>query len=207
TDRYGRITGDFNQQIAPTAAIRLNVMGHRNDVPDREVEKNERWGVAPSISYGLGTATTLSLAYLHQHDNNTPQYGVPTWEGHILPGADRSSYFGYENVDRQIDDTDAATFVLSHAFNDTLSIRNQTRWQRITQISVVDQPQGTFCLANGTSPANTGITACPAGYLPDQFQPNRSGTTRDTRNQLMATQTDLTANFRTGGTEHTLVAG
>src|SRR6185369_13469833 len=127
--------------------------------------------------------------------------------GHILPGADRSSYFGYENVDRQIDDTDAATFVLSHAFNDTLSIRNQTRWQRITQISVVDQPQGTFCLANGTSPANTGITACPAGYLPDQFQPNRSGTTRDTRNQLMATQTDLTANFRTGGTEHTLVAG
>src|SRR6478736_4622565 len=207
THSYGRITGDFNREIGATAALRLNVMGHRNDVPDREVERNRRWGIAPSISYGLGTATSLSLAYLHQRDDNTPQYGVPAWEGHILAGADRSSYFGYDNVDEQINDTDSATFVLDHAFNETLSVRNQTRWQRITQFSVVDQPQGTFCLEDGTSPANAGITACPAGYLPDQFQPNRSGTTRDTRNQLMATQTDLTANFRTGGTEHTLVAG
>jgi catecholate siderophore receptor len=110
-------------------------------------------------------------------------------------------------VDRQIDNTDAATFTLSHAFSDTLSVHNQTRWQQVTQLSVVDQPQGTFCLANDTSPGNTGITACPAGYLPDQFQPNRSGTTRDTRNRLMATQTDLTASLRTGGIEHTLVAG
>jgi len=207
TNSYGRITGDFNKEIGATAAIRLNVMGHRADVPDREVERNKRWGIAPSISYGLGTATTISLAYLHQYDNNTPQYGVPTYEGSILPGADRSSFFGYDNVDEQINDTDAATFVLSHVFNETMSVRNQTRWQRITQFSVVNQPQGTFCLANNTSPSNTGIAACPAGYLPDQFQPNRSGTTRDTRNDLMATQTDLTSLFNTGGMEHTLVTG
>ncbi len=207
-DHYGRVTGDFNQQIAQTAAVRLNVMGHRNDVPDREVERNERWGIAPSISVGLGTATTLSLAYLHQHDHNTPQYGVPTWEGNLLPGVDRSSYFGYADVDRQIDDTDVVTFTLSHAFSDTLSVRNQTRWQRVTQFSVVDPPQGTFCLADNTSPGNAGVSACPAGYLPDQYQPSGPrGTTRDTRNSLVATQTDLTTSFHTGGVEHTLVAG
>jgi len=214
TGSYGRITGDFNREIGPTAAIRLNVMGHRNDVPDREVENNKRWGIAPSISYGLGTATTLSLAYLHQRDDNTPQYGVPAWEGHILAGADRSSYFGYDNMDEQINDTDSATFVLDHAFNEAMSVRNQTRWQRITQQSVVDPPQGTFCLANNTSPTNPsgtlpgGIVACPAGYLPDQYQPSGPrGTTRDTRNDLMATQTDLRANFSTGALAHTLVAG
>jgi catecholate siderophore receptor len=208
SDEYTRATGDFNHQIGQTSAVRLNVMGHRNQVPDREVETNKRWGIAPSIAYGLGTATTLSLALLHQHDDNTPQYGVPTWEGNLLPGVDRSSYFGYSNVDQQINDTDAATFTLSHVFNDTLSLRNQTRWQQTDQYSVVDPPQGTFCLANGTSPSNTGIAACPAGYLPDQFQPSGPrGTTRDTRNQLLTTQTDLTVVFRTGAAEHTLVSG
>jgi catecholate siderophore receptor len=208
TDAYGRITGDLNHQTGTTSALRLNVMGHRNDVPDRDVERNKRWGIAPSFSYGLGTATTLSLSLLHQHDNNTPQYGVPTWEGSILPGADREAYFGYGNVDRQINDTDAATFLFSHVFNETLSLRNQTRWQRTDQFSRVDPPQGTFCLADGTSPSNAGVTACPAGYLPDQYQPSGPrGTTRDTRNELTATQTDLSANFSTGRAAHTLVAG
>ena len=96
TDDYTRIAGDFNHQLGATTAVRLNVMGHRNDVPDREVEKNRRWGVAPSLAFGLGTATSGSLSYLHQHDRNTPQYGVPTWDGRILPGARRESYFGYE---------------------------------------------------------------------------------------------------------------
>jgi catecholate siderophore receptor len=208
TDEYGRITGDFNRQIGGTAAIRLNVMGHRNDVPDREVERNKRWGIAPSISYGLGSSTTLSLAYLHQHDNNIPQYGVPTWDGNILPGVDRSSYFGYSNIDGQINDTDAATFALSHVFNDGLSLRSQTRWQQTDQRSVVDPPQGTFCLANGTSPSNAGVAACPTGYLPDQYQPSGPrGTTRDTRNQILTTQTDLTSSFATGAVRHTLVTG
>lgn len=207
-DDYTRATGDFNQQLGQTSAVRLNVMGHRNRVPDREVERNKRWGIAPSIAYGLGTATTLSLALLHQHDDNTPQYGVPTWEGNLLPGVDRSSYFGYSNIDQQINDTDAATFTLSHVFSDALSLRNQTRWQQTDQLSVVNPPQGTFCLANGTSPSNTGITACAAGYSPDQFQPSGPrGTTRDTRNQLLTTQTDLTTVLRTGTVEHTLVTG
>jgi catecholate siderophore receptor len=208
TDQYGRVSGDFNRQISDTGALRLNVVGHRNDVPGREVEQNERWGVAPSVSYGLGTATTVSLAYLHQHDNNIPQYGVPTWEGNILPGVDRESYFGYANVDKQTNDVDAATFALSHSFDANLSLRNQTRWQQTDQFAVVNPPQGTFCLANGTSPGNAGITACPAGYLPDQYQPSGPrGTTRDTSNQILINQTDLTANFSTGAVKHTLVTG
>ena len=208
TDTYGRVTGDFNRQVGATTALRLNVMGHRNDIPDREVERNRRWGIAPSISHGLGTATTLSLSFLHQHDDNTPQYGVPTWDGNLLPGADRSSYFGYASVDTQINDTDAVTLGLSHVFSDALSLRSQARWQQVDQLSIVDPPQGTFCLANGISPSNAGIAACPAGYLPDQYQPSGPrGTTRDTRNQLLTSQTDFTAGFNTGAAEHTLVAG
>ena len=208
TDQYGRVTGDFNQQLGDTTALRWNVMGHRNDVPDRQIERNRRWGIATSLAHGLGTRTALSLALLHQHDNNTPQYGVPTWEGRILPGADRQTYFGYGNVDRQVSDTDSATLIMDHAFSEALSLRSQSRWQQTDQFSRVDPPQGTFCLANGTSPSNAGVAACPAGYAPGQYQPSGPrGTTRDTRNRLLAMQSDLTTTFGTGPVKHTLVAG
>lgn len=209
TDKYARVTADINRQIGDTSAVRLNVMGHRNDVPDREFENNKRWGVAPSIAWGLGGATTFSLATLHQHDDNVPQYGVPTWEGNILPGASRESYFGYANVDEQLNDTDAVTFSVDHAFNTMLSLRNQTRWQQTDQFSVVNPPQGTYCLADGTSPNNaSGLIACPSGFAPGEYQPSGPrGTTRDTRNRILVSQTDLSAGFRTGTVQHTLVAG
>lgn len=208
TDRYGRVAGDFNHQIGDSAAVRLNVMGHRNDVPDREVEKNERWGVAPSVAIGLGQATTASLAYLHQHDRNTPQYGVPTWEGRILPGANRESYFGYADVDRQVNETDAVTLTLDHFASDNLSLRSQTRWQQTDQFLLVNPPQGTFCLADGTSPSNAGLAPCAAGFSPGEYQPSGPrGTTRDTRNRLFMTQADLTSRFTTGTAQHTLVFG
>ncbi len=208
TDAYGRIAADLNHQIGDSAAVRLNAIGHRNDVPDRDVEKNERWGIAPSVALGLGTATTVSLAYLHQYDRNTPQYGVPTWEGRILPGASRESYFGYADVDRQVNETDAVTLTLDHFVNDSLSLRSQTRWQQTDQFLLVNPPQGTYCLADGTSPSNAGLVACAAGFNPGEYQPTGPrGTTRDTRNRILATQADVTANLTTLGVDHTLVAG
>ena len=214
TDRYGRVAGDFNHQFGDSAAVRLNVMAHRNDVPDREVEENERWGVAPSVAFGLGTATTASLSYLHQYDRNTPQYGVPTWEGRILPGASRESYFGYANVDRQVNETDAVTLTLEHFASEAVSLRSQTRWQQTDQFLRVNPPQGAYCLADGTGLMSSNLTAtCPTPngqtqLLPGEYQPSGPrGTTRDTRNQLLTTQADLTSNFNTGRLQHTLVFG
>ena len=36
---------------------------HRNDVPGRDVEEYQRWGVAPAITFGIGRPTSLTLAY------------------------------------------------------------------------------------------------------------------------------------------------
>ena len=33
TDSYGRVTGDVNQTLGETTAVRMNVMAHQNDVP------------------------------------------------------------------------------------------------------------------------------------------------------------------------------
>lgn len=77
TDDYRRITADLNHQISDTAAFRINAMHHYNQVADRGPTEFERWGFAPSLSFGLGTPTRATLSYFHQKDDNIPDFGVP----------------------------------------------------------------------------------------------------------------------------------
>lgn len=209
TDDYGRMTADINHAFRNDNAIRANVVWHRNDVPGRDVERFERWGIAPSVAFRLGEATALTLGYFRQSDDNIPQYGVPTFRGGLLEGADIEAYYGYRNIDRQEIDADALSAVVKHDFNERSSLRNQTRAQRVDQLSQVDPPQGTYCLAStGLTPAGSpcvsnGVTVAPGFYLPS----GPRGTVRDTRNEALINQTDVIATFRTGGFEHSLVAG
>jgi catecholate siderophore receptor len=78
TDSYGRITVDSNTSLDNGVAFRINAMAHQNDAPGRDYEDFKRWGIAPSIAFGLGTDTRFTLSYFHQSDDNFPQYGVPT---------------------------------------------------------------------------------------------------------------------------------
>ncbi|MCS5946398.1 hypothetical protein LNP25_20695 [Klebsiella variicola subsp. variicola] len=39
--------------------------------------ENERYGIAPSLAFGLDTPTRLYLNYLHVRQNNTPDGGIP----------------------------------------------------------------------------------------------------------------------------------
>ncbi|ALN84687.1 tonB-dependent siderophore receptor family protein [Lysobacter capsici] len=204
TDSYARVTSDSNFVIGESSALRLNIMGHQNDVPGRDVETNERWGAAASLAFGLGGDTTWSLNYLHQEDQNTPQYGLPFFNGDGLPGVDRGNYYGYSNIDKQDIELDSLTSIIEHSFNDKFKIRNLTRWQQVDQFSLVDAVQGTWCLANNRTP--TGAT-CGA-TLPGNYSPSGPrGYGRDTRNTTIYNQTDLTTTFNTGAIEHNLVAG
>src|SRR5688572_12123920 len=109
TDAYGRATLDSNSRFGESGALRVNAMAHRNDAPGRDVEEFERWGVAPSLAFGLGTDTTFTLSYLHQEDDHVPQYGLPYFNGAPLPGVDASTYFGYRNIDTQEIEADQLT--------------------------------------------------------------------------------------------------
>lgn len=205
TDNYLRFTTDANQQFTDTTALRVNAMAHRNDVAGRDVENFERWGIAPSLALGLGTDTTLTLNYVHQRDKNVPQYGVPLINGRPLPGADSDTYYGYRNMDTQEIDTDGLTAILAHRFSDTLSVRNLARIQDVDQFSLVDAPQGTFCLPSGVQPNGA---ACPANVPPGSYLPSGPrGLGRDTTNRIIYNQTDFTVSFGAGGIEHTVVTG
>lgn len=204
TDAYARFTSDSNFVLGEGTALRLNTMAHQNDVPGRDVEENQRWGVAASLGFGLGSDTSWTLSYLHQRDDNTPQYGLPFFNGDVLPGVDRGNYYGYSNIDRQEVELDSLTSVIEHSFNERFKLRNLTRWQQVDQFSLVDAVQGTWCLGNNLTPtgASCGSTR-PGNYTPS----GPRGYGRDTRNTTLYTQTDLTATFNTGPIEHNLVAG
>ena len=205
TDNYLRFAADSNAQFNDSTALRLNAMIHRNDVAGRDVEKFERWGIAPSLALGLGTDTVLTLNYIHQEDDNVPQYGVPFIDGRPVPGVDPSTYYGYRNIDRQEIETDGLTAILTHRFSDALSVRNLARIQDVDQFSLVDPPQGTYCLPSGVQPNGT---ACPANVLPGQYLPSGPrGLGRDTTNRIVYNQTDLTTSFDTGAIGHTLITG
>lgn len=217
TDNYYRGTIDANVRASDLIAFRLNAMVHQNDVPGRDVEDYKRWGVAPSVTIGIDSPTRLTLQYFHQEDDNIPQYGVPYYKSSLsdgmIPGVDRSDYFGYRNVDTQEINVDQASAIFEHEFSDRVSIRNLTRWQDVTQLTIVGPPQGNYCLASNVQPSGASCTINPTG-LPSLTIPagyyyitGPRGNYRDSRNQLMYDQIDLRAVFDTGGIEHTLVLG
>ncbi|PTQ13578.1 TonB-dependent siderophore receptor [Sphingomonas oleivorans] len=206
TDDYYRATVDSNVRLTDLVALRLNGVVHRNDFPGRDVEKYKRWGVAPSATIGIDGPTSLTFQYLHQEDDNVPVYGVPYFKtglsDGILPGVDRSDYFGIENLDKQDIRLDQLTLRFVHEFSDAVSIRNLTRWQRVDQESVTSAPQGSYCLANGVTPVGAAC-ATPGFYSPS----GPRGLVRNQENQLLYTQTDLKAVADWGGMEHTVVLG
>jgi outer membrane receptor for monomeric catechols len=140
---YKRATADGNYQIGEHAAFRLNAMFHDAGVPGRDVTSFSRWGVAPSIAFGLGTPTRATLSTYHLQSNDTPDTGIPYNNGTFnrrtdgrpqlfgpgdgAPvGVDRSTYYGLSRDFRR-DQVDMGTLVLEHDFSNALKLRNTTR--------------------------------------------------------------------------------
>lgn len=59
---YRGVTADLNKRIGEDTAVRVNLMKHGAGSFRDEVESN-RWGIAPSVRFGIGTAHEFSLSY------------------------------------------------------------------------------------------------------------------------------------------------
>jgi catecholate siderophore receptor len=135
-----RGTIDINQQIDSTTAVRLNLMGHYNRVVGRDEVDSGRFGIAPSIAFGLGTDTTLTVDYMHFEDNRTPDYGVPvvTAPGQTVGrpvtefGVRRRNWYGFD-LDRDDVTVDRVTARLQHKATDWLTLYNDTRFSYVTR--------------------------------------------------------------------------
>ena len=181
-----RGTIDVNQpipQALPNAAVRLNLMAHRADVVDRDKIENKRLGFAPSIAFGLGTPTQITLSYVLQHEDNIPDYGFPYLNGRPLR-VDRESFFGLTKEDHERTWVNIGTARLDHRLNDIFNLRNTLRFSHVDRDSAVTNA---------------------SAVLPNTL--NRSRPQRDTQESILNNQTDLTAKFDTYGFKHTATTG
>jgi len=194
TDGYHRMTLDANQRldgVGTDSAFRLNLMAHENDVPGRNDIDRQRWGIAPSVLFGLSDATRLTLSYFHQVDDNLPDYGVPARDGEKLAGVSRDDYFGFRNFDKEDITSDAFTVKFEHDINDSLQLQNLTRYSRIDRDTVISAAHVNL------------VGVAPGRYTP--AGPQAYG--RDVASKMWINQLSLIGENDLLGMQHSWVAG
>ena len=196
---FGRATADLNVGDEMTGlagvGLRLNLMYHNADSPGRDFVETERMGVAPSFAVGLGSSTRAIVSYLYLRQNNVPDYGIPfvPATNTVLPQfadqpapVDFDNYYGLLARDYEKTRTHMLTFALEHDLTDTIRISNTTRYGYATRDSIYSSPR----FVNTTSTLITPQTQ-----------------SRDTVDEVWFNQSNLFAEFATGGLSHDLIAG
>jgi catecholate siderophore receptor len=193
---YWRGTGDFNLPLSATAAARVTVMQQSNGVVDRDQVHYKSYGVAPTLSLGIGTPTRLTLSYFKQEENDLPDYGIPFIDG-APANVNRSNYYGLANYDRTRTNTNIGTIRFEQDFGDDLTLSDSVRYANY----------GFEYLVTGSFLGNDFVPPPPPGtpyanILVSRDQPSSAGTTA-----LAINRTDLTRKFDSGEFRNALTGG
>ena len=193
---YHRDTGDFNLPLSDTAAARITVMDQRNNVVQRDEVTYRRYGVAPTLAFGIDTPTRLTLSYFKEEENNLPDYGIPFIDG-APAKVDRNNFYGLVNYDRTRTNTNIGTIRFEHDFNDAITFSDSLRYANYGFEYLVD---GSFLGNDFVPPPPPGTPY--ADILISRDQPSSAGTT-----SLAINRSDLTAKFGVAGFKNTLTSG
>lgn len=201
-----RATADFNRDLGDGMAVRINALASDGGVPGRDEVHKRVQGLAPSFAFGLGTPTRVIFQTQHLRQDGTPDGGVTTIgldgfydadfaEGGGAFGAtpakvDASNFYGsvddYEKVE-----ADMATVRIEHDFSKGVKLVNTARFgrakidRRLTSVGAVS--------ASSTDPASWTVT--------------RSRHANEQSNDILANQTNLSAELKTGSIKHALSGG
>lgn len=184
TDSTYRATADINRPLSDTSAFRIAALAHSNE-STRDVVDSRRYGVAPSLRFGIGTPTEVSISSVHQRRSDIPDYGFPFAAGGTKASPARpvnqphDRFYGYTD-DRFEQDVDILTARIEHKISPTLSLRNQTQY------------------------SDARIDAVPTTISAAGVRDRRE---REIDDRSLFNQTDLIGTFDTGGIRHSLVTG
>lgn len=178
-------------------AIRLNGFAHHNAVAGRDGARNDRWGIAPAVTFGLGTETRVALRHLHQTERDRPDYGIPWFAGTpAAPGrpvpVSRTNYYGFAN-DRLNADVNLVTARIEHDFGAALQWRTQLRYSSDSR----DFRYSEAILPSSVAPGDP-LGAVIVGR--NLFE----GSGRD---RFLQGHSEVQAGFDWGATHHDLIAG
>jgi catecholate siderophore receptor len=199
TDQTKRITADLDRPVpflGTGTAFRLNVMGHDSKFAGRDIAENRRYGVAPSLAFGLGTPTRLTLSYLREGSDDTPDYGIP-WLFNGPAPVERRNYYGFQHGNYLKTNVDLGTVKFEHDVNSNFTFRNQARYAHYTRDVRITEAQIDSTTLD-TDPLATPLGQI--GIIRNQIAVNSTET-------FLQDQADVTMKFRTGSLRHTVVTG
>jgi catecholate siderophore receptor len=189
TDPLFRSEIDVNQRIG-TVGVRMNGMYENGGVMGRDIAELDAYGLAPSITFGLGTDVRATFAYERLDRNDVPDGGV---HAQIVPGTSRynpafgaisrDTFYGLRTDFDKVE-TDAVLARLEYDISPFFTISNQTRWAQADRSARVVQP---FQVNGNVSDVN-------------QTDYNRENTS-------ISNMTNLAGTFVAGGFKHTISTG
>lgn len=198
SDGTKRLAADVNTPVrflGERTAFRANALVHESGVAGRNEVKAKRWGLAPSLAFGLGTPVRVTLSYYKLKQDNLPDYGIP-WvpnTNNVLAGyrdkpapVSRENFYGLVGFNFERLNQDTGTVRFEYDFSDSANVRSQLRYGRSTRDS---------------------ITGAPRFASNDTLVINRNNPSWITVDNIWDSQTDFQGRFRAGATQHAAVAG
>jgi catecholate siderophore receptor len=196
-----RVTADVNRTLSPTSAVRLNVMAQDGGVMGRDHTDNQAFGVAPSLSLGLGTPTRITIGSQHIRQDNLPDGGIPSIglkgfynaDAGVRAGGrvDSTNFYGiasdYEKVD-----ADMLTVKVEHDLASGGKLSNVSRYGKSKMDRILTGINAITATA-GSAPSTWTIARTRQAVLQD--------------NEILANQTNLISEFKLGGVAHTVSSG
>ena len=169
TDNYARITLDGNKDFNNGVAARVVVMGHQNEkAGQHDGAEYKRAGIAPSITFGLDTATRGTLSYYYLKTNDEPDSGIPYQYDTIKKvtagkpvDVKQGTYYGWKDRDFQKQENQIGTFKLEHDLTDNLVLSNTAVYSKSKNDYLWTQPddsQGNIVNGQVWRRVNTNLT-------------------------------------------------
>jgi catecholate siderophore receptor len=211
---YKRVTGDLNLKLGDIVAFRVEGLWHDQNVVDRDAIYARRWGVAPSVTIGLGTDTRLTASYYYLESHELPDSGIPyryvctasicnapagnvfttpavgtiTTKSGQTGYVARSTFYGLTDRDFRDTTTNQATLRIEHDFGG-ITLRNTARYNHSDQAYIYLLPDDS------------------TGNVFDTGNVWRRANTRYGYTKSIVDQFDLNGKFHTGGIVHSFAIG
>ncbi len=190
SDSVLRTTADLNKVIGQDAALRMNLMRTAGDNHGAKIDK---YGIAPTVSWGIGTRDEFSVGLFYLDVDNRPMSNIRYLEGSVPSALDAKDFYGSKS-DYLRGKASYATASWIHRFDGDTELRTQMR------AGTFDRSQwgSTASFASGTTVAN----------LSDRTVLNVVGLSpRQDRHEGVYLQSDYSTKAQWGGLQHQLQVG
>mgnify|MGYP003365075824 CR=1 FL=1 len=217
--QYYRGTLDFNQRLGDSTALRITGMGDEHNIVGRDFLYSHRWGIAPSLAFGIGQRATLVLQFMHQQENSIPDFGVPvvTRPGDAVGkpiteyGIRRTNWYGTDN-DQNATNDNMETARFSYKVDDHITIYDDLRGGEYYRTFAASKATcDTTCVntyfngdPNAALVARSGPVGAGKGTGPGTFMAPLPYQQTSWSVQNVAS---MVANYKTGFLRHQIVAG